>query len=164
MFGVTYSPAFKWLIALLLPLTIVWKLTGVPHASSYEIKNKLVDLLIRYQFDVVELKEWSDHMPVISASTGRCRMLIMKVSPDGWQRDLVRARAQGTERVFFIFRGAIYPDQPVWLTAATHLWARELQKLGLRWHISPVIAVIAPELCGAERLPWTELHENGSSD
>ena len=84
-------------------------------------------------------------------------------SSDGWQRDLVRARAQATAgRVFFIFRGKIYPDQPIWLTGAAHLWSRELQKIGLRLHITPVIAVIAPELCNAERLPWDELHESGA--
>ena len=162
MFDVNYSPAFKWFIALLLPLTIVWKLTATPHASSYELKDKLVEFLINHQFDVVVLEEWIDYMPIISASTETCRMLIMKVSPDGWQRDLVRARAQDTGRVFFVFRGKIYPDQPIWLTAATHLWSRELQKIGLRLNITPVIAVIAPELCGAERLPWDELHESGA--
>ena len=101
-------------------------------------------------------------MPVISASTGRCRMLIMKVSSDGWQRDLVHARAQNTGRVFFIFRGKIYPDQPIWLTAAMNLWSRGLQEIGLRLHTTPVIAVIASERCGAERLPWDELHESGA--
>ena len=162
MFDVNYSPAFKWFIAVLLPLTIVWKLIAAPHASSNELKDKLVEFLVHHQFNVVVLEEWSDNMPIISASTGRCPMLIMKVSPDGWQRDLVRARAQATGRVFFIFRGKVYPDQPIWLTAAAHLWSRELQKLGLGLHITPVIAVIAPELCSAERLPWDELHETGA--
>jgi hypothetical protein len=162
VFDVNYSPAFKWFIALLLPITIVWKLTAAPYASSYELKDKLVEFLVHHQFDVVVLEEQYDYMPVISASAGRCRMLIMKVSADGWQRDLVRARAQATGRAFFVFRGKVYPDQPIWLTAAAHLWSRGLQKLGLRSHIIPVIAVIAPELCGAERLPWDELHESGA--
>ena len=161
MFGVNYSPAFKWFIALLLPLTFVWKVTAAPDASL-ELKNNLVEFLVHHQFDVVVLEKSMDYMPVISASTGRCRMLLMKVSPDGWQRDLIRARAQATDRVFFIFRGKVYPDQPIWLTAVAHLWSRELRKLGLRRHITPVIAVIAPDLCGAERLPWDELHESGA--
>jgi hypothetical protein len=162
VFGVNYSIAFKLFIALLLPLTIVWKLTATPHASSSdELKDKLVEFLINHQFHVAVLEEWIDYMPIISASNGTCRMLILKVSPDGWQRDLVHARAQN-RRLFFVFRGKIYPDQPIWLTAATYLWSRELQKIGLTLNIAPVIAVIAPELCGAERLPWDELHESGA--
>ena len=162
MFGVNYSPAFKWFIALLLPLTIVWKLTATPYTSSLELKDKLVEFLVHHKFEVVVLEEWIDSMPVISASTGRCRMFLMKVSADGWQRDLIRDRAQATDRVFFIFRGKVYPDQPIWLTAVAHLWSRGLRELGLRSHITPVIAVIAPELCSAERLPWDELHERGA--
>ena len=89
-------------------------------------------------------------------------MLIMKVSVDGWQRDLIRNRAQVTDRVLFIFRGKIYTDQPVWLTAAVGWWSKQLQKVGLLRNVPPVIAVIAPRLCNAERLPWDELHERGA--
>jgi hypothetical protein len=160
VFGVNYSPAFKWLIALLLPLTLVWKVTAAPDASL-ELKDNLVEFLVHHQFEVVVLEESMDTMPVIRATTGTCGMLVMKISPDGWQRDLIRDRAQATDRVFFIFRGKVYADQPTWLTAAAGLWSRELRKLGLRSHITPVIAVIAPELCNAERLPWDELHERG---
>ena len=93
-------------------------------------------------------------MPVIRATKGTCRMLVMKISPDGWQRDLIRDHAEATDRVFFVFRGNIYPDLPTWLTAAAGLWSRLLRELRLRRHITPVIAVIAPGFCNAERLPW----------
>ena len=158
MFVVNYSPAFKWLLALLLPLTLVWKLTAAPDASL-ELKDKLVDFLGNHRFDVVVLEEWMDTMPVIRATTGTCRMLVMKISADGWQRDLIRDHAEATDHVFFIFRGKVYPDQPTWLTAAAGLWSRLLRELGVRRHITPVIAVIAPQLCNAEGLPWEELHE-----
>ena len=160
MFVVNYSPAFKWFIALLLPLTFVWKLTAAPDVSV-ELKDRLVEFLVHHQFDVVVLDEWMDMMPVIRATAGTCSMLVMEVSPDGWQRDLVRDRTQATERVLFIFRGKVYPDQPTWLTAAAGLWSRQLQRLGLRQYVTPVIAVIASELCDAEALPWNELHERG---
>ena len=127
MFVVNYSPAFKWFIALLLPLTIVWKLTAAPDAVL-ELKDKLVEFLVNHQFDVVVLEKLMDTMPVIRATTGTCRMLVMKVSPDGWQRDLIRDRAQATDRVFFIFRGKVYTDQPIWLTAAAGWWSRATSK------------------------------------
>ena len=75
-----YSPAFKWFIAVLLPLTIVWKLIAAPHASSNELKDKLVEFLVHHQFNVVVLEEWSDNMPIISASTGRCPMRLVRPS------------------------------------------------------------------------------------
>jgi hypothetical protein len=161
VFVVSYSRAFKWFIAALLPLTLVWKLTAAPDPSS-ELKDKLVAFLVHHQFDVVVLDERNDTMPlVVRATTGACRLLLMEIAPDGWQQDLVRDRAQATDRVFFIFRGQVYPDQPTWLTAAAGLWSRQLQRLGLRQYVTPVVAVIASELCSAEGLPWDELYERG---
>jgi hypothetical protein len=161
VFVVSYSPAFKWFIAALLPLTLAWKLMAAPDPSS-ELKDKLVEFLVHHQFDVVVLDERNDTMPlVIRAFTGTCRMLVMEIAPDGWQRDVVRDRAEATDRVFFIFRGKVYPDQPTWLTAAAGLWSRQLQRLGLRQDVTPVVAVIASELCNAEKLPWDELYEHG---
>lgn len=160
MFGVKYSLAFKWLVALLLPLTLVLKLAVAPDDSE-ELKDKLMEFLVHHQFDVIALEEQVDTMPVIRATSGICRMLVMKISYDGWQRDLIHDQARASDRVFFIFRGKIYPNQPTWLTVAVGLWSRLLRELGLSRHITPVIAVVAPGLCNAERLPWEELHERG---
>jgi hypothetical protein len=159
-FGVSYSLAFKSFIALLLPLTLVWKL-GVAADDSVELKERLVEFLVDHQFNVAALEKWIDPMPGIHATTGRCRMLVMNVSPDGWQRDVIRGHAEATDRVFFIFRGKVYSDQPVWLAVAAGFWSRLLRRLGLRQHGMPVIAVIAPEFCNAEQLPWDQLYERG---
>jgi hypothetical protein len=159
VFAVKYSPAFKWCLALLLPLTIAWKLTtpqgALDRRDSGEVQGKLVEFLIRHQFNI-DIEKLLD-APIIRASTGACRMLIMEVSPDGWQRDLIRSRAEATDRVLFIFRGKVYADQPVWLTATVGFWSRQLQRLGLLRNVPPVIAVIAPRLCNVKRLPWDEL-------
>jgi hypothetical protein len=160
VFVVKYSPAFRWSIFLLLPLTIGWKLIVTPEGAldlrdRGEIQEKLVEFLNRHQFDV-DIEKLLD-APVIRASTETCQMLIMNVSLDGWQRDLIRGRARTTDRVLFIFRGKVYADQPAWLTAAVGFWSRQLQRLGLLRNVPPVIAVIAPRLCNAERLPWDEL-------
>jgi hypothetical protein len=133
---------------------------AVTPDDSTELKHELIKFLVNQHFDAVVLQEWSDTMPVIRATTATCSMLIMKVSPDGWQRDLIRDRAQATDRVFFILRGNVYPDQPTWLSVAAGLWQRLLRELRLRRHITPVIAVIASKLCNAERLPWDELYEH----
>ena len=46
MFVVNYSPAFRWSLALLLPLTLVWKLAAAPD-TSLELKDELVEFLIQ---------------------------------------------------------------------------------------------------------------------
>lgn len=165
-----YSPAFRRFIFLLLPLTIALKLTVTPDGAlnlrdMEEVQEKLVEFLNRNQFDV-DIEKLLD-APVIRASTGTCQMLIMNVSLDGWQRDLIRGRARTTDRVLYIFRGKVYAHQPVWLTATVGIWSRQLQRLGLLRNVPPVIAIIAPRLCDAEHLPWTELDltaNNNSTD
>jgi hypothetical protein len=159
VFGVNYSRAFKWaVIALLLPLTLLWKVAASTE-EPFELKDKLVAFLVDHKYDVVTLDEQIEHTPVLRATADKCRMLVMEVSPDGWQRDLVRSRAQASDDVFFILRGKVYGDQPIWLTVGTGLWSRVMQKLRLYRYTTPVVAVIASEPCHAEQLPWIELRD-----
>ena len=156
----TYSPALKWSIALLLPLTIAWKLTVRPDDSS-DLTNKLVEFLNRLQFEAVVADSMLDDMPVIRATRGDCSMLVIKSSPHGWDRDLIRQLAPEAAGVFVIFRGGIYAEQPTLLTLISYLWSNFLRELGLLRHATPVIAVAASSTCNAQSLPWNELHERG---
>jgi hypothetical protein len=153
---VSYSPGFKLLILVVLPLTFVWKLTAGSEDST-ELKNKLVAFLVRQQFDVAVLEDWNDNMPIIRATAGACRLEIAKTSPDGWHNDLLRARAAANDDVFTIFRGKVYVDQPTWLTASYALISKLFQRMGLAQDIAPVLRVIARAHCNAEHLPWQEL-------
>jgi len=154
-----YSRAFKWaVIALLLPLTLLWKVAASTE-EPFELKDKLVAFLVDQRYDVVD--ESTELMPVLRATADKFRMLVMEVSPDGWQRDLVRSRALATDRVSFVFRGNVYKNQPIWLTAETGLWSRVLQRLRLYHYPIPVLAVIASEACNAEELPWAKLNVRG---
>jgi hypothetical protein len=155
---VSYSPALKWFIALLLPLTLAWKST-VGLESSSDLKNEIVEFLIQHQFKVLVTEELVEDMPTVRATREACRMLILKTSPMGWRQDMIENQAAATERVFIVFRGRVYTEQPTWLTLVAHLWSRMLRELGLVRHTIPVIAVVATAHCDAERLPWNELHE-----
>ena len=149
----SYSPALRWFIALLLPLTLAWKLT-VGLDDSNELKNRIVDFLVQHQFDVVVTEEVVEGMPTIRAASEACRMLISKTTPSGWRRHMISELATATDRIFIVFRGRVYTEQPTWLTLVIHLWSRFLRKLGLVRNTTPVIAVIARALCDAESLPW----------
>ena len=92
------------------------------------------------------------------ATTASCRLQILKLNPDGSDRDLVRHLAMGTDyRLFFVFRGTVYTQQPTLRTVLNHFWSRFLRVLGFIRHNTPVIAVLAGSSCAAEQLPWGEL-------
>ena len=84
----SYSPALKWFVALLLTVTLAWKLT-VGLADSNELKEKIVEFLVQHQFNVSISEEIVEDMPAIRASKEACRMLILKSSSNGWRRHMI---------------------------------------------------------------------------
>jgi hypothetical protein len=151
---VNFSPALKWLLLILLPLTLAWKLAARPM-DERDPMERVAEFLIRQHFQVAEVV--SAGMPIEIATTPQCRMLVGMPSSYGSHRDTVRSLGTGTDRVFIVFRGQIYAEQPIWLTAFHRLWSKLLYEFGLGQNITPVFAVIAPPSCEAEKLPWHEL-------
>jgi hypothetical protein len=156
----SFSPALKWLIALLLPLTLGWKLTVHPDDLS-ELNDSLVEFFEHHHFDVLMTEDSMGQSPVVQATAGECRLLVGKISPDGDNWQLPRRFAAPTDHIFVVFRGQVYPAQPTSLTAFSDLWSRFLRESGIVRHQSSVIAVVASTTCEAEQLPWHELREAG---
>jgi hypothetical protein len=154
---VTFSPALKWFVALLLPLTLAWKFS-LKVDDSTQLKSRIVTFLADQKFAVDEAQELNG-MPVIRGSSGSCRILVMRASPDGWNRDIIRDMAAGTDRVFIVFRGKIYDDTVRWATLVGYLQSEVLYRLGLAPHERAVIAVVAPAACNADRLPWDQFQD-----
>ena len=154
----TYSPALKWLVVILLPLTIGWKLVGKPE-NTVEIQNAIVEFLTKQQFDVRVTDENMEYMAIIDARSRSCQLRVARVSPLGHQADLVRRASATSDRTFYVFRGTVYPEQPVRLTVASYLWFRFLRELGSVSRVPPVLAVVAS--CDAEQLPWSALGSQG---
>jgi len=86
-------------------------------------------------------------------------VLAAKSPAMGWDRDLLRQHTTPNDRVFVVFRGKVYDEQPTWLTVPDYLWSRVQRELGINRQPTPVFAVISPVGCQAERLPWHELAE-----
>jgi len=145
---------FKWLVIVLVPLTLGWKLAGGETPSS-EWKNDIFEFLSRHGFEVTK-RTWGD-VSFSDATAGACRMIVVEVSPDGWTRDVIHQISGRTEQQFFVFRGSTYTKQPTWLTLSDHWWSRSLRDLGFARRDAPVIAVSAIGPCAPERLPWGEL-------
>jgi hypothetical protein len=160
---VNFSPAFKWCVALLLPLTLVLKLADTPDDPN-ELKDEIIAFASRNKFEVTVLNDTVaiDRMPLIRATTGQCSLVFAKASAYGWSTHLIRDVA-GSNPMVVLFRGKLYPEQPVLKTLLTHIWSRMLRIIGLVRQPTPVIAVIAAGPCEIERLPWTELRGLGTS-
>jgi hypothetical protein len=156
------SPAPKWLIAVLLPLTLGWKLTVHPDDPT-ELNDSLIEFFARHHFEVLVTEDgmglWQS--PVIQATASACRLLAGKISSDGDDWQLTQRLVAPTNHIFVVFRGRVYPAQPTSLTAFSELWSRFLRETGLARHQTSVIAVVASTTCAAEQLPWYELREAG---
>jgi hypothetical protein len=152
----------KWFVLLLLlPLTLGWKLAVRPGGSS-EIKEKdaqieVAEFLVRQHFSVAVSRNVEAGQPAVRATAGACRMLVAESPAMGWDREQIRRYATGADRVFIVFRGKVYAEQPTWLTVLDFLRARFWRELGLKSQPARVFAVIATASCEAERLPWNEL-------
>lgn len=86
-------------------------------------------------------------------------MILAEAAPDGSTRDVMRHVGAMFEQHFVVFRGKVYDQQPVWLTATEDSWTRYLRKLGVARPEMPPIMVAETRSCVAQRLPWVELSE-----
>jgi hypothetical protein len=156
------SRALKWLVLLvLLPLTLGWKVVARSTAgeppTERNIQIAVAEFLVRQHFNVSTSERVEEGKPAIAANSGSCRILVAKSPALGWDRDLIRRYADPEDRIFVVFRGRVYSDQPTFRTVFDALWSRFRRELGFRVQPSPVLAVVARMNCDAESLPWDQL-------
>jgi hypothetical protein len=165
--GVKSSRGIKYLIILLfLSLTLAWKVIAraTPHEppTDRNIQVRVAEFLVRQHFSVSIMEHAEQGKPAVTASSGSCRILVVKSPALGWDRDLVRRYADAQDQVFVVFRGRIYSDQPTFRTVVDALQSRFLRELGFSTWPSPVFAVVARTGCEADRLPWDKLDPSPS--
>ncbi|WP_407180086.1 hypothetical protein [Bradyrhizobium sp. STM 3562] len=148
------SPGLKWLVILVLLPTIAWKFAIKPGTPT-DISNAILKFLDDHQFEASVTDKSVESTGIIEATSDSCHLWVARVSPLGFETDLVRRIVASNDHISYVFRGTVYNEQPVNLTTATYLWSRFLRELGLVKQIPPVIAVVSS--CNAEHLPWSEL-------
>ena len=154
------STALKWFLILALPLTLGLKLVVRPDrsvASETDVQQKVAEFFRRQHFAVSLADRTGEGQYTLRASAGPCRILVAKSDPIAWDSAAIRRNATDGDRVFVVFRGRTYEDQPTWLTVPYFLWSRLERELGMRAEAASLLSVIATAGCGAERLPWNEL-------
>jgi hypothetical protein len=150
----------KWFLILALPLTLGSKLIVRPDRSGLsekDVQQRVAEFFVRQHFAVASSDQLAEGQIMMRAGAGACRMLVANSSPLGWESDSIRRNATPADRVFVVFRGRTYQEQPTWLTVPSFLWSRLQRELGFPAHPSPVLTVVATIGCNAERLPWSEL-------
>ena len=103
----SYSPAFRWFIGLLLPLTFAWKLVAGPGDPN-QIPNTIAQFLRHQEFDAVRTEEVMDGMWAVRAHRGDCRLFVIEVSSKGWTRDLTRTFVDASDKLFIVAHGSVY--------------------------------------------------------
>jgi hypothetical protein len=153
---VSSSRALKWSVFILLLLSIALKI-AVPPDNQDNLTDALVEFFKRNHFSVQVTEQLVNYMPIITANTASCHLQIARLTADGSNRDFIRSLATGTDRVFVVFRGRAYVQQPIFWTVLNYFWSRFLRELGWTRRIETVIAVATNSSCDAETLPWEEL-------
>ena len=164
--SMSFSPPLKWsVLLLLLVFTLGWKWAVISYGGASDpdepeekaAAREVAAFLTRNRFSVAGPQEFVYGMQLLEATTGLCRMRVALSASRGWHRDLIQNMTSSADRVFVVFRGNIYPEQPMWRTVPDFLWSRFLAGLGLSVNPSPVVTVIAQPSCEAESLPWNKL-------
>src|SRR5262249_44379493 len=120
-------------------------------------QRKIADFLVRQHFTAVVPETMPEELPMVRATAGACRILVIKPSYDGSDRERTNRYVSARDTVFVVFGGRIYAEQPTFLTVADELWVRFRRQLGLKVEATPALVVVATKGCEAERLPWHEL-------
>lgn len=157
-----FSRAHKWLVlAVLLALSLGWKVVARSIAGEQptepNVQAAVGEFLVRQHFGVSITERVEEGKPAVSAISGSCRILVAKSPAIGWDRDQIRRYASAEDRIFVVFRGQVYSDQPTFRTVLDALYSRFQRELGFRARSNPVLAVVARTNCDAERLPWGEI-------
>lgn len=162
MCDVSPSPAFKWSLILLIPLTFIWKLVG-EQPALHEMQEHIVRFLTVQGFNITEQMPVKG-VPITRATKGDCSMIVAEAAPDGSTRDMMRHLGSAMDQHFVVFRGTTYEEQPVWLTVTEDWWTKYLRKVGLAQPEMSPIMVAATSSCAAKQLPWSELPGKPSSE
>lgn len=156
------SRALKFLVLfVLLAISLGWKVvaraTPGERPSDRSIQARVAEFLVQQHFNVTIMERAEEGKPSVTATSGSCRLLVIRSPALGWDRDLVRRYADEGDRVFAVFKGQVFADQPTFQTVFDALSSRFLRELGFKTWPSPVFAVVAKPGCEADRLPWGQV-------
>lgn len=141
---------------LVVAMSVALKLPGllrVTEGPANAISPRIELLLKQHSFQVSQYAPDND-LTWVSGVEGDCRIMIAAVAPQGWHRALVAQMAIG-KRLFYLFDGHVYTEQPIFRTRSYHYWRKLNQYLGLSPQNLPVLAIVMASTC--QGVPLTQL-------
>jgi hypothetical protein len=120
-------------------------LMRVSEGETHEILPGIAKVLEAHRFQVSQYQPDNDLAWVTGANDG-CNLRVTAVAPQGWHRALVAQMASGS-RLYYVFDGAIYQEQPILRTRAYHYWRKFARYFGLEPQERSVLAVLMSPSC-----------------
>lgn len=143
----------------LLIVSLSLKLHGALRSAddgAVDPTQEIVAFLARAGFESGEANSDVDLFSV-SASSGDCQLLVAVLSPQGWHSDVIERLTPPNGRLFVLYDGEIYPNQPVLRTRINDILDRTIWS-NISGRVSrPVIGVVASQDCDIGKLRWSEL-------
>lgn len=154
------GPGGIWLLIGLLTVTVGVKAAAIHNAFDRKqdyppTERRLISSWLgRQHFRITPAA--GDDDPFIQASRGQCQLTILSVDAHGYHRETLRKMASEGAQALFVYKGEVYPEQPVWRTWLDHhLWARA-RDVGIRTPRFIVLGVVA-RACRVDGLPWKDV-------
>ncbi|MGU3494716.1 hypothetical protein ACLBXM_11795 [Xanthobacteraceae bacterium A53D] len=151
------------IIAALVAGSVALKLPGgaAPRVSSSDpLRSTLiVTALFLKKHDITVRNATQDLDLIVMQGEGprACKMRVAVMAPQGWHSGVVRDLAKPEDDMFFVYKGGIYEDQPIWRTRMDLYSTLVLRRFGADPALHPVLGVIADPSCKARALPWGDV-------
>ena len=126
----------------MLAVSVSWKF-AISSDREDRTKDIIVNFLTSNHFEVSSTDQIANSFPVLRATSHSCTLQIVRLAPNGADRDLFRHISLGADRTFVVFRGKIYAQQPIWWTLLDDIWSRHLREIGLSKRVAAVFGIAA---------------------
>jgi hypothetical protein len=150
----SFSPQLSWFVIVFLALSVTWKVSA-RLSDSFQVEAAVVDFLNRHQFDAAVSHANTSGRPVISATSGSCRMSV--IADTQWKPDTFEDAAVPIDHLYLVFQGRVYDARSSLAPVMGHKLLRMLRRLGFIQREAPLISVATSGSCAIKEIRWEEL-------
>lgn len=99
-------------------------------------------------------------VPMLKVQRGSCMGLVANMAPQGVHEALMLQTAKSSHYQYSVeFQGRRYDRQPRWASYGYDFWRKTVGLFGARVHVASVTAVLMPQGCRLDDLPWRTIDD-----